>query len=79
MKSLQKEKLKKILMKNARLFQMAIKDKKDGCFMEEDFHLFDLRENEIFRWQLQITIDCATEGRIHLMMFQHPIVITMTS
>ena len=28
MKSLQKEKSRKILMKNARLFQMTIKDKK---------------------------------------------------
>ena len=33
-------------------------------------------ENEIFSWELQITIDCATGGRIHLMMFLHPVVIT---
>ena len=76
MKSLQKQKLRKILMKNARLFQMIIKYKKDGYFMKEDFHLFTLIENEIFSWELQITIDCATEGRIHLMMFLHPGVIT---
>lgn len=76
MKSIEKEKLRKILMKNARLFQMTIKDKKDGYFMKEDFHLFTLIENEIFSWELQITIDCATEGRIHLMMFLHPVVIT---
>ena len=46
MKSLQKEKLRKFLMKNARLFQMTIKDKKDGYFMKEDFHLFTLIETE---------------------------------
>ena len=63
-------------MKNARLFQMTIKDKKDGYFMKEDFHLFTLIENEIFSWELQIAIDIATEGRIHLMMFLHPVVIT---
>ena len=79
MKSIEKEKLRKILMKNARLFQMTIKDKKDGCFMKEDFHLFTLIENEIFSWELQITIDCATEGRIHSMMFLHPVVITTTT
>ena len=66
-------------MKNARLFQMTIKDKKDGYCMKEDFHLFTLIENEIFSWQLQITIDCAIEERIHLMMFLHPVVITMTT
>ena len=44
--------------------------------MKEDFHLFTLIENEIFSWKSQITIDCATEGRIHLMMFLHPVVIT---
>lgn len=66
-------------MKNARLFQMIIKDKKDGYFMKEDFHLFTLIENEIFSWELQITIDCATEGRIHSMMFLHPVVITTTT
>lgn len=79
MKSAEKEKLRKILMKNARLFQMTIKDKKDGYFMKEDFHLFTLIENEIFSWELQITIDCATEGRIHSMMFLHPVVITTTT
>lgn len=42
MKNLQKEKLRKCLMKNARLLQMFIKDKKDGYFMKEDFHLFTL-------------------------------------
>lgn len=76
MKSAEKEKLRKILMKNTRLFNMKIKTKKDGYFMKEDFHLFTLMENEMFRWELQITIDCATEGRIHLMMFLHPVVIT---
>ena len=76
MKSIEKEKLRKILMKNARLFQITIKDKKDGYFMKEDFHLFTLIENEIFSWELQIAIDTATEGRIHSMMFLHPVVIT---
>ena len=76
MKSVDKEKLRKIIMKNARLFQLTIKNKKDGYFMKEDFHLFTLVENEIFSWELQITIDTATEGRIHLMMFLHPVVIT---
>lgn len=72
MNRVEKEKLRKILTKNAKLFQMIIKE---YC-MKEDFHLFTLIENEIFSWELQITIDCATEGRIHLMMFLHPVVIT---
>ena len=76
MKSVEKEKLRKLLIKNARLFQLIIKGKKDGYFMKEDFHLFTLIENEIFSWELQIVIDTATEGRIHLMMFLHPVVIT---
>ncbi|MDO5126949.1 MAG: hypothetical protein Q4D54_04285 [Eubacteriales bacterium] len=76
MKSATKEKLRKILMKNARLFNMKIKTKKDGYFLNEDFHLFTLIENEIFSWELQMTIDFATEGRIHLMMFLHPVIIT---
>ena len=79
MKSVQKEKLRKILMKNARLFQMTIKDKKDGYLMKEDFHLFTRIENEIFSWELQIAIDTAIEGRIHSMMFLHPVVITTTT
>lgn len=76
MKSVDKEKLRKLLVKNARLFQLAIKDKKDGYFMKEDFHLFTLIENEIFSWELQIAIDTATEGLIHSMMFLHPVIIT---
>ena len=75
MNRLEKEKLRKIVVKNSKLFQMTIKDRKEYC-MKEDFHLFTLIENEIFSWKLQITIDCATEGRIHLMMFLHPVVIT---
>ena len=63
-------------MKSARLFQLSIKDKKDGYFMKEDFHLSTLIENEIFTWELQMAIDTATEGRIHSMMFLHPVVIT---
>ena len=73
------EKLRKILMKNARLFQMTIEDKKDGYFMKEDFHLFTLIENEIFSWELQITIDYAAKGRIHSMMFLHPVIVTTTT
>ena len=49
MKSIEKEKLRKILMKKARLFQMTIKDKKDGYFMKEDFHLFTLIENGVWK------------------------------
>ena len=47
MKSVDKEKLRKIIMKNVRLFQLTIKDKKDGYFMKEDFHLFTLIGNAI--------------------------------
>ena len=36
MKSVDKEKLRKIIMKNVRLFQLTIKDKKDGYFMKEE-------------------------------------------
>ena len=54
---------------------MTIKDRKEYC-MKEDLHLFTFIENELFSWELQIAIDCATEGRIHLMMFLHPVVIT---
>ena len=75
MNRVEKEKLRKILTKNAKLFQVTIKDRKEYC-MKEDFHLFTFIENELFSWELQITIDCATEGQIHLMMFLHPVVIT---
>lgn len=75
MNRIEKEKLKKILVKNAKLFQMALEDKREHC-IKEDFHLFTGIKNELFRWDLQISIDCATEGRIHLMMFLHPIVVT---
>ena len=33
MKSVDKEKLRKIIMKNARLFQLTIKNKKDGYLL----------------------------------------------
>lgn len=61
MNSIQKEKLRKILMKNARLFQMTIKDKKDGYFMKENFHFIYLHyiENEIFSWEYLNKIFCA--------------------
>lgn len=75
MNRLEKEKLRKIVVKNSKLFQMTIKDRKEYC-MKEDLHLFTFIENELFSWELQIAIDCATEGRIHLMMFLHPVVIT---
>lgn len=65
MNRVEKEKLRKILTKNAKLFQMAIEDRREYC-MKEDFHLFTFIENELFSWELQIAIDCATEGRIHL-------------
>lgn len=72
-----KEKLRRILEKNARLFGLKLIDKKvDRYFMKEDFHIFTLIENEIFRWELQITIDVAKVGLIHSMIFLHPIVIT---
>lgn len=76
MKNVKKEKLRKLIKKNARLFQMSIIDKKDGYSMKEKFYLFTLIENDVFSWELQITIDCATERLIHLMMFLHPVVIT---
>ena len=79
MTSLQRAKLKKILIKNARVYQMVMKDKKDGNLIKEDFNLITFLTNEIFSWELQITIDCAIEGRIHLMMFLHPVVITQTT
>lgn len=77
MKGEEKEKLRKIIRKNTRLFGLKMKDRiLDRYFMKEDFHLFALIENEIFSWELQISIDCVTEGRIHSMMFLHPVVIT---
>jgi len=74
---MKKDKLKKIIKKNERLFGLKILDKKaDRYLMKEDFHIITFLENEIYRWELQISIECAAEGRIHLMMFLHPIVIT---
>lgn len=37
MNRLEKEKLRKIVVKNSKLFQMTIKDRKEYC-MKEDFH-----------------------------------------
>lgn len=39
MNRLEKEKLRKIVAKNSKLFQMTMKDRKECC-MKEDFHLF---------------------------------------
>lgn len=79
MKIREKEKLRKVVLYNARVFQMKIQEKRDGYLMNEDWHLFTFIENEIFSWELQITIDTATEGRIYLMMFLHPAVIKDTT
>lgn len=79
MTSLQRKKLTNIITANAKLFQIKLKAKQDGYFMKEDFNLITFLENELFSWELQITIDCATEGRIHLMAFLHPVVITPTT
>lgn len=75
MTSVEKKKLRKIIMKNARLFNMRVQTKEKFC-MKEDYHLFTYIENEIFRWEIQITICCAAENRIHSMLFLHPVLIT---
>ena len=69
--------LRKVLNKNARLFQLKMIDKKrDLYFMKEDYHFFTVIENEVFRWELQIAIDVSSKGLIHSMVFLHPVVIT---
>ena len=79
MTSLQRKKLTSIIKANAKLFQIKLKDKQDGYFMQEDFNLITFIENELFSWELQMTIDCKTKGLIHTMAFLHPVVITQTT
>ena len=79
MTSLQRKKLTNIITMNSKLFQIKLKDKQDGYLIKQDFNLITFLENELFSWELQITIDLAIEGRIHMMMFLHPVVITQTT
>lgn len=75
--SIERRKLKEILVKNAKLFKLEMIDKKENRFViREDFHFFTRIENEIFTWNLQFTIDMATKGLIHLMMFLDPVIVT---
>ena len=70
------KKLEKLIYKNARLFNMTLASKKVNPFIiREDYHLSTVVENDLFSWELQMTIGITTNGLIHMMMFMHPVIV----
>lgn len=70
------KKLEKLIYKNARLFNMTLASKKGNPFIiREDYHLSTVVENDLFSWELQMTIGITTNGLIHMMMFMHPVIV----
>ena len=68
--------LNELIKKNARLFNLQIKKKRDEPFLLcEEYHLSTGIENELFSWELQQTIGITNNSKIHMMMFMHPIIV----
>lgn len=64
-----------LIKKNIRLFNLKLIGKKEKPFVIwEDYHLSTIVENELFSWELQMTIE-VIESVIHMMMFMHPIIV----
>ena len=76
MNNIQKKKLENIITKNSRLFNLQLFKKRDNLLMREDFHMSTSIANEVFEWELQMSVDITDEGLIHMMMFLHPVVVT---
>lgn len=77
MNNTNRKKIEYLIEKNARLFNLKLTNKKQNIFtIWEDYHLSTGIENEIFHWDLQMTIGITKNGLIHMMMFMHPLVVT---
>lgn len=77
MDDVSRKKLEALIKKNARLFNLQLKKRKDNPFLlNEDYHLAARIENELFSWELQQTIGIQEKGPVHMMMFMHPIVVS---
>lgn len=71
-------KLQKVIDKNAKLLNMKLLKRKDYPFAlseVEDYQLTTVLSNELFSWELQMTIGITKEGLIHMMLFMHPVII----
>ena len=71
-------KLQKVIDKNAKLLNMKLLKRKDYPFAlseAEDYQLTTVLSNELFSWELQMTIGITKEGLIHMMLFMHPVII----
>lgn len=71
-------KLQKVIDKNAKLFNMKLIRRKDYPFVfseAEDYNLTTVLSNELFSWELQMTIGITKEGLIHIMLFMYPVII----
>lgn len=68
--------LEVLIGKNARLYNLNMKKRKDNPFLlREDYHLSIRLESELFSWGLQQTIGITEKGMIHMLMFMHPIIV----
>lgn len=64
-----RKRLDGLIKKNIRLFNLKLIGKKEKPFVIwEDYHLSTIVENELFSWELQMTIEII-ESVIHMMMF----------
>ena len=76
MKDIFRKQLDELIKKNVRLFNLQMKKKRDEPFLLcEEYHLSTGIENELFSWELQQTIGITENGKIHMMMFMHPIIV----
>lgn len=76
MKDILRKQLDELIKKNVRLFNLQMKKKRDEPFLLcEEYHLLTGIENELFSWELQQTIGITENGKIHMMMFMHPIIV----
>lgn len=76
MDDISRKKLGSLIKKNAKLFNMQLINRKEKPFVvSDDYHLSTAIENDLFSWELQMTIRVTKKGLIHLMMFVHPIVV----
>ena len=76
MNDLTRKNLEGLVKKNVRLFNLQFKKRKENPFLlSEEYHLSTGVENELFSWELQQTIGITNNGKIHMMMFMHPIIV----
>lgn len=76
MDDISRKKLESLVKKNVRLFNLKLLRKKENPFVVwEDYHLSIINENELFSWELQMTIGITINGLIHMMMFMPPIIV----